>query len=103
MTPFELELSRDGRATTIHVTGELDVASAPALRACVVSVLEQGQRRVIMDLAKLEFVDSTGLGALVGARKRVRESGGELVLTNPLPQTLKLLELTGLNAVFMII
>jgi anti-sigma B factor antagonist len=68
-----------------------------------VSLVEQGRRRVILDLGELRFIDSTGLGSLVGARKRVRESGGELVLTNTAQRIVKLLEITGLDAVFMII
>jgi anti-sigma B factor antagonist len=96
-------MTDDGTATTIYVTGELDAATAPELRACVVSLVEQGRRRVILDLGELRFIDSTGLGSLVGVRKRVRESGGELVLTNPAQRIVKLLEITGLDAVFMII
>ena len=61
---------------------------------------ERGQRELIIDLTRLEFLDSTGLGALIGAHKRAKEGGGRVSLVVQEGQILRLLRITGLLGVF---
>src|SRR5947207_6895538 len=79
-----MELSLSTRTVAGHkvleVGGEIDVYTAPQLRERLISMVESGDRRVVVDLARAEFLDSTGLGGLVGALKRLRRGEGELSL-----------------------
>ena len=92
---------RDGTAV-LTVKGEVDVATAPRLREHVIDLVADGHRRIVVDIEGVEFLDSTGLGVLVGALKRVRSHGGELELVCTRPRILKVFEVTGLDRVFAI-
>lgn len=97
--PLELTTRVEGDAAVISVRGEVDVASAPALRGAIRQVIDDGSTRVVLDLADLEFIDSSGLGVLVGALKNLRERDGALVLRAVPPSTRKILDITGLSDV----
>ena len=56
-----------------ELAGSLDIATSPSVRAALTETSERGDHRLIVDLTRLEFLDSTGLGALIGARKRAAE------------------------------
>ena len=92
----------DGRAT-VAVRGEVDVYTAPQLRDRLYSVIADGIADVVLDLADMTFIDSTGLGVIVGTLKRLRESGGELTLRAPSRSTRKVLEITGLTRILTIV
>jgi anti-sigma B factor antagonist len=79
----------------IAVSGELDLASAPALDAELDSATTSGCAVVIVDLRQLEFMDSTGLSILVKAHQRAVDDGRELVLVKGPQQVQRLLDLTG--------
>jgi anti-sigma B factor antagonist len=98
-----LEYAHDGAMTTIRLTGELDISSAQDLRDCFTFLAREGQQRIVVDLSELDFIDSMGIGALVGGLKRFRSDGGELVLKDPTPRVSRVIELTGLDQVFTII
>src|SRR5579884_1799997 len=89
----------DERVCVVSVRGDLDLASAPQLKWTLLELLEKGYAQYVIDLSQLTYMDSMGLGVLVGFRKRV-EGAAELALAC-LPATqAKLLEMTGLNACF---
>ena len=90
---------RDGWAV-LAVSGEVDVATAPRLRERLVGLVSEGRHRIVVDLEGVDFLDSTGLGVLVGALKRVRTHGGDLALVCTQPRVLKVFEITGLTKVF---
>lgn len=94
-------VSVDGHAT-VRVIGELDTSTAPRLRATLVGLVADGVRHVTLDLGETSFMDSTGLSVLVGGLKRLREHGGDMVVRSPSRVTLKLFEMTGLDAVFTV-
>lgn len=99
---FEVSVSQRGDACVVTAVGEVDVSTAPELRQ---KLREQPEDAfVVVDLSDVTFLDSTGLGVLVAALKRVRESdaGGELRLVVSRPQVSKVLEVTGLSGVFSI-
>jgi anti-anti-sigma factor len=73
----------DEDAVTLEVDGELDMVSGETLKHAVHGVLEQGARKVRIDLAPTTFMDSAGLAALVGAAKEVRDRRGELQVHSP--------------------
>jgi anti-sigma B factor antagonist len=101
------DLSIDIRATNrqavVRLGGELDVYTAPRLRERLAELIAADRHRdIVIDLADLAFIDSTGIGVLVGALKRARQHGDEIELRSPRPGTRKALEITGLNMVFAI-
>jgi anti-sigma B factor antagonist len=86
---------------TVTVRGELDVATSPALRGELHSLVEQGAKAITIDLSGTTFIDSSGLGVLVGALKRLREGEGDTItLTGMQDQVRKVFEITGLTALF---
>ncbi len=70
--PFHLESISAGDCAVLRVAGEIDVYTAPELRERVIRFIDDGTRHVIADLRDVDFLDSTGLGALVGSLKRLR-------------------------------
>ena len=88
--------------TVLAVKGEVDVYSAPRLREKLVELVSQGHRQIVADLEGVDFLDSTGLGVLVGGLKRLRSHDGDLSLVCTQPRILKVFEITGLTTVFRI-
>ena len=86
----------------VAVSGEIDIASAPKLREKLVELASQGAQQVVVDLQEVDFLDSTGLGVLIGGMKRLRGMDGDLTLVCTQPRTLKVFEITGLNRAFTI-
>lgn len=99
-----MDLSLSARSvahrTVLEVGGEIDVYTAPALRTKIVSLIEGGTKVLIVDLTHVEFLDSTGLGVLVGALKRLRGIDGELAIVCDQERLLKIFRITGLDRVF---
>jgi anti-sigma B factor antagonist len=88
--------------TVLAVKGEVDVYSAPRLREKLVELVSQGHRQIVVDLESVDFLDSTGLGVLVGGLKRLRSHEGDLTLVCTQARILKVFEITGLTTVFRI-
>lgn len=83
----------------LHVSGELDMATAPTLRQQVVALVSHGAIDLVINLDGVEFIDSTGLGVLVGAVKRIRTAGGELRVVCSRKHLLSLFEITRLTRI----
>ena len=89
-----------GNHTVLEVGGEVDVYTAPALREKIVSLVDGGSKTIIVDLTHVEFLDSTGLGVLVGGMKRLKGVGGDFVLVCDQEKLLKIFRITGLDRIF---
>lgn len=106
MTHDELSIdlkTEDGGETLVFgLRGSLDLATAPTVRAALMEAIENGGRHLIVDLTQLEFLDSTGLGVLIGAHRRTVERKGSFrLIINDGPIS-RLLNITGLIAVFAV-
>lgn len=88
--------------TVVTASGEIDVATAPELRDRLTDLVDGGTTRLIVDLEDVDFIDSTGLGVLVGAVRRTRGTEGDLRLVCTNARILKIFEATGLHEVFVI-
>ena len=99
---FAVSVRAAQEMTIVDVRGDLDCYTAPQLRAVLVE-LADGPRQVILDVGGSTFIDSTALGVLVGALKRLRQQGGDMTLRSLTPTTMRLFEVTGVNKLFDII
>jgi anti-sigma B factor antagonist len=91
---------RDGQLVVV-VRGELDVTQAAKVAVSLAVVAASG-RTVILDLEGMEFIDSSGLAALVHARQFARRAGGDLLLAAPQQQVLRILAITRLIEFFAV-
>jgi len=91
-----------GSWTVLTVAGELDVVGGPDLRQHVMSATQNGKSNLVLDLTGVDFIDSFGLGVLVGALKRTRLANGDLRLVITEPRIRRVLELCDLDRVFVI-
>lgn len=92
---FRLEVRKEEQATLIAVSGELDLASSPALQEELDRVASSDSHLLIIDLRELDFMDSTGLSVLVRAHQRAEEGGRQLAMVKGPQQVQRLLSLTG--------
>jgi anti-sigma B factor antagonist len=99
---IDVSTARNGEVHLFILGGSLDIATSPTLRAALLEAADHGKHDLVVDLSKLEFVDSTGLGALIGAHKRATEKDGSVRLVAQEGQILRLLRITGLLGVFAV-
>ena len=97
-----LETHDHGDVTVVSVKGEVDLYTAPSLKERIADLVGAGRVRIAVDLTGVEFMDSTGLGVLIGGLKRSKEAGGSLALVGPREPVVKVLSITGLDKVFPI-
>jgi anti-sigma B factor antagonist len=88
-----------GETHVVTLRGEVDAYSAPSLRLDLRSLIDDGCSSVVIDLSAVTFLDSSALGALVGALRRLRERGGELLIVEPETTAARIFALTGLDTV----
>ncbi len=86
----------------VDVQGEIDVYTAPKLREKLIELVAEGSHDIVVNLEGVDFLDSTGLGVLVGALKRVKANDGSLSLVCTQDKILKIFKITGLTKVFPI-
>ena len=100
---MDLKLSVDyvlPGATVIVVSGEIDVHTAPELRERLSTLIERGTYRLILDMEDVEFLDSTGLGVLIGGLKRIRAHDGSIDIVCTQSRILRIFDITRLDKVF---
>jgi len=91
--------ARDG-IEVIEVQGEIDMYTAPRLRELLIDLVSRGSYQLVVNLDKVRFLDSAGLGVLVGGLNRVRAHDGSLDLVCTRERILKIFRITGLTKVF---
>jgi len=89
-------------AVVLGLEGRLTAAVAPQVRAAVSDLVSEGRTRVVVDLAGVDFIDSSGLGALIGALKATRVAGGDLRIAAAGEQVRQVLRLTNLDRVLQV-
>ncbi len=88
--------------TVITLEGEIDVYTSIQLKQDIAAILESGAKYLVLNLAKVEYLDSTGLGVLIGTLKKLRENSGNLVIVGPAMRIMRIFEITGLYKIFAI-
>ena len=99
---FSVRTEQHGDAAVVVPTGELDLATAPALEDALGRAFDGEAGRVVLDLRELEFIDSSGLRTLIQARQMYPNDASALTLRRPQASTTRLLELTGLSDYFTV-
>ena len=99
---MQTSISCSGDVTVVTLSGRLDAFASPDVRRQIIEALAQRSPRVVIDLADVTLIDSSGLGALVVAMKRAREAGGDVALASLQPKVRIIFELTRLDCSFAI-
>lgn len=90
----------EGDAYVVELAGEIDVYTSPKVKDAITELIDQGHYHLVINLEKVRYIDSTGLGVLIGGLKRVREHGGSVSLVCTNPQIKKIFDITGLVKIF---
>jgi len=99
---LDIKTARDGDVCSVVLEGEIDVYTAPRLKEVLVDAIASGCPNVVVDLEKVGFIDSSGLGVLVSALRRARERDGVVRIVCTRDTVLKIFRITGLDKVFPI-
>ena len=84
----------------LAIEGEVDVYTSPQLKQDITQLAEKGVKHLIINLSQVEYLDSTGLGVLIGGLKRLRENEGNMALVGPGMRISRIFEITGLDKIF---
>jgi anti-sigma B factor antagonist len=99
---LDIDVTERGGYTVLSPHGEIDYATGPQLKEAITDALVAGKLHLVVDLLGVEFIESTGLGALIGGRRRARALDGSLSLVCAESSVLKVFRVTGLDRVFEI-
>ena len=99
---LEIRIRKAGVVPILELEGEVDLSTSPRLKQAVYNLIEAGNKNIVLDLSGVKFMDSTGLGTLVGALKKTSMQSGTVKLICPSKNILKTFTLTGLDKVFLI-
>ena len=89
-----------GETFVVDLNGEIDVYTSPKVKDAIGDLIDKGHYNLVINLEKVRYIDSTGLGVLIGGLKRVREHGGTVNLVCTNPQIKKIFDITGLVKIF---
>lgn len=95
-----INITSAGAFPVLELSGEVDAYTCSQFRDALIKTLDQDSHNLIIDMDKVEYIDSSGLGALVGGLKRSSEKNGQIYIVCNNPQVAKVFEITGLCRVF---
>ncbi len=99
---LKIDVEEKEEAVILKLDGEVDVYTAPKLKSRLIDLVDQSKFKIIVNLENIDFMDSSGLGVLVGGLKRVRSHDGAIALVCTQENILKIFRITGLVKVFPI-
>jgi anti-sigma B factor antagonist len=100
--PLHVTAITAGNCAVLRIAGDVDGYTAPELRQQLIDLVDKGTRHIVADLREVDFLDSTGLGALVGGLKRMRLRQGSLELVVSGGRVMQLFDITGLSRAFVL-
>ena len=101
-TPFSIDVRRCGECAVVSIAGSCTMNESDQLTQSMLKLAGEQVRVVVIDMSRLDFIESTGLGAIIAGHLRVRKHQGEVRLVSPQPAIHHLLELTRLTQLFSI-
>ncbi len=93
---LEFTCDVEGKKAELDVKGEIDVSNAPELRTAIHEALDSDINSLVIDISEVSYIDSTGIGVLVGARHRAADESIDFEILNPQPNVLRVLSLLEL-------
>jgi anti-sigma B factor antagonist len=99
---LNISSTKTGEFMVINLEGEVDVYSAGMLREEIINQVDNGEYNIVVNLSKVAFLDSTGLGVLVGGLKRVKPHDGQLGIICQQEKILRIFRITGMDKIFPI-
>lgn len=99
---FSVQVRADDSSVVIELRGELDMLTAPDFRTCLDAAIEATSGDVVVDLAGVDFIDSSGLTELVAAHRSLRDRGRQLHLDSVAPRVTRVLQISGLDGHFSV-
>jgi anti-sigma B factor antagonist len=100
MLTIDSQWNEKGSYWTIKPVGEVDIASAAKFRKALNDAYERTRADIRLDASELTYIDSTGLGVIIGAFGRIQENGHQICVENPRANVKKLLQITSLDKIF---
>ncbi len=100
---FGVDVAYHDAPPVVRVRGEVDLYTAPLMEQQLQQLVADGAREIVVDLAKVTFLDAAGLGALVRTMSRLRRRHGGMQVRSPSPRVQKTFEITGLDQIFTIL
>lgn len=100
---LKITVANSSTRRTVRLEGSCDLATAPALRQTLQGMVPPDVEAVVLDVRELEFIDSTGLGVVLGAMRRLREGGGTLSIAGATGPVKRVLEITDLDKVIPLV
>jgi anti-sigma B factor antagonist len=100
---IEIGTTTRGPATVLSVTGDIDISTAPRLLAALAELDAEARETLVLDLTGVSFLDSSALGALVGAQKEIAAAGGRLTVVCCDPKVLRIFSITRLTEVIDVV
>ena len=97
---LEINVRSEKNVPVIELNGEVDAYTSARFRETMIELIENGAASLIISMDRVDYIDSSGLGALVGGLKRASERQGRIVIVCSNPQVKKVFEITGLERVF---
>lgn len=97
---LDVRVHRTENVPVVSLSGDVDSYTCDKLRETIIELLSQGDSRVVISMGRVNYIDSAGLGTLVGGLRRVHERDGGLAISNASPQIRRVLSITGLSKVF---
>lgn len=86
----------------LDIIGEIDIYTANTLKETLTKILDERNENIRINCSELQYIDSTGLGVLIGALKKLKKNDKNIIIANPRSNISKLLHITGLNKIFII-
>jgi stage II sporulation protein AA (anti-sigma F factor antagonist) len=98
--PVQIAIRRLGRTANVRLAGEFDLKAAPQVREQLDGLIDSGSQRIVIDLRQVRFLDSSGLGVLLGRYRRISERGGSIYLLTAAEGSVRtVLEMSGVRQV----
>ena len=98
----QIHISKEGNGTVVQLQGKVDATSAPSVEQALVGVIDQGEKRLVLDCAGLDFISSAGLRSLLLAVKKMKAAGGGISLAALQPNVKEVFDISGFSALFTI-
>ncbi len=98
----QIHTTKEGNGTVVQLQGKVDATSAPSVEQALVGVIDQGEKRLVIDCAGLDFISSAGLRSLLLAVKKMKASGGVIALAALQPNVKEVFDISGFSALFTI-